>query len=727
MQPGPNGNQVQLGLLGKELRREALKADPDFQKVDPLVDPDFPASEQMYFPETGHNLRFRFLDYWKQNGGQEQFGLPISEEHLEFEPVSGGYYLTQWFERARFEYHPEKQPPNDVLLGLLGRQLLDYNSNFNFTWKIGRRASYLTDPNSIFVDGKGNVYVNDRADGRINKYNSQFKLVNYWYTGGTSQAIAGIARANPSNDTPVLYQIGTSQSTKVNKLMPNGQWQTIELADAGDSDSLAPNLGLAVDESENIYILKYASSSNYLVWKYNSKGLFLQKLVKRSDVTDPTAFFVSKGKIYIANGTAGNYKVFNADTTQSNAASGDTFSLGTDSTKLKGALAITLDSEGNVFVGEAGQIDTFDRNGTAGLPFGTPGRGGGQIFNPAGLATDKEGNLYIADPANHQVSIFDQTGNFKTNLQDRPYNLDGSLVAAGGVAVNSTSPGSILVSDPVNKRIQKFDTTGNFLQKWSASGISLLAVAPDNANFYGLDSVNGLVIKFDADGKELAKWDGSVTGKGKFNLPGGLAVGPDGSVYVADTGNQRIVKLDAKGGLLTAWGAKGAGDGQFGGTGFNNVFDGPTSLAVEPGTGNLYVVDPALYRVQKFNPQGKLLGIITNLANNRAFEPVAVAAAPPQNTPGSDSTATTPTPAATAPANGTPGEGIYILTRDTLYRLDRDGKVATSITANVLLEGMSGGDTGDGGIGNLTSLAADNSGNLYATDKFGRLVKFRTR
>jgi hypothetical protein len=45
----------------------------------------------------------------------------------------------------------------------------------------------------------------------------------------------------------------------------------------------------------------------------------------------------------------------------------------------------------------------------------------------------------------------------------------------------------------------------------------------------------------------------------------------------------------------------------------------------------------------------------------------------------------------------------------------------------VLLEGMSGGDTGDGGIGNLTTLAADNSGNLYATDKFGRLVKFRTR
>ncbi|KPV49716.1 hypothetical protein SE17_31020, partial [Kouleothrix aurantiaca] len=51
------------------------------------------------------------------------FGLPLSEATMETNPTTGQQYLTQHFERARFEFHPENQPPYDVLLGLLGREL----------------------------------------------------------------------------------------------------------------------------------------------------------------------------------------------------------------------------------------------------------------------------------------------------------------------------------------------------------------------------------------------------------------------------------------------------------------------------------------------------------------------------------------------------------------------------------------------------------------------------
>jgi hypothetical protein len=82
------------------------------------------------FPETGKTVCGRFLEYWNANGGLAQQGLPLTDEFIETNPTDGKQYLTQYFERARFEYHPENQPPYDVLLGLLGReQLAKYSGN----------------------------------------------------------------------------------------------------------------------------------------------------------------------------------------------------------------------------------------------------------------------------------------------------------------------------------------------------------------------------------------------------------------------------------------------------------------------------------------------------------------------------------------------------------------------------------------------------------------------
>lgn len=72
------------------------------------------------FPETGKTVRGRFLQYWQEGGGLAQFGYPISSEIGEKSPTNGRVYTVQYFERALFEYHPENQPPTDVLLALLG-------------------------------------------------------------------------------------------------------------------------------------------------------------------------------------------------------------------------------------------------------------------------------------------------------------------------------------------------------------------------------------------------------------------------------------------------------------------------------------------------------------------------------------------------------------------------------------------------------------------------------
>jgi hypothetical protein len=75
-----------------------------------------------FFAETGHNLGSGFLSFWLKNGGLAVFGYPLSEEVVEINEADGQQYTVQYFERNRFEWHPERNSANDVQLGLLGTE-----------------------------------------------------------------------------------------------------------------------------------------------------------------------------------------------------------------------------------------------------------------------------------------------------------------------------------------------------------------------------------------------------------------------------------------------------------------------------------------------------------------------------------------------------------------------------------------------------------------------------
>jgi hypothetical protein len=119
---------VLLGRLGADRLTQ--------QGRDPFT---FPKSQQQancrYFPETQHNVCGDILAAWRANGlefdgkrGKSEaeslalFGLPLSDPMTET-LSDGKQYTVQWFERARFELHPENQPPYNVLFGLLGNEI----------------------------------------------------------------------------------------------------------------------------------------------------------------------------------------------------------------------------------------------------------------------------------------------------------------------------------------------------------------------------------------------------------------------------------------------------------------------------------------------------------------------------------------------------------------------------------------------------------------------------
>jgi spore germination protein len=111
--------EVLLGLLGRQLTAGREDEVP-FRRVE---NPNQPGVD--FYPETGHTLRGKFKDYWYTNGGLWLFGYPISEQFEERNPDDGKTYVVQYFERNRFEYHPEKAGTKyEVLLGLLGNKLM---------------------------------------------------------------------------------------------------------------------------------------------------------------------------------------------------------------------------------------------------------------------------------------------------------------------------------------------------------------------------------------------------------------------------------------------------------------------------------------------------------------------------------------------------------------------------------------------------------------------------
>jgi len=108
--------QVLLQRLGAELVEDRMNEKP----FKPMTDE---SAECTLFSETNHRICNGFQNYWENNGGLWMFGYPLSEEFTE------NGLVVQYFERARFEWHPEYAgTASEVLLGRLGADAATANN-----------------------------------------------------------------------------------------------------------------------------------------------------------------------------------------------------------------------------------------------------------------------------------------------------------------------------------------------------------------------------------------------------------------------------------------------------------------------------------------------------------------------------------------------------------------------------------------------------------------------
>jgi uncharacterized protein (TIGR03437 family) len=239
---------------------------------------------------------------------------------------------------------------------------------------------------------------------------------------------------------------------------------------------------------------------------------------------------------------------------------------------------IAIDKSGNLYISDGlnnrvrkisgGVISTVAGNGTAGYTGDKGQATSAELHNPAGLALDSSGNLYIADSANNVVRMVTTSGTITTFAGNNIAGYSGDMALATGaqlfnpVGVTADTAGNVYIADTGNNVIRQV--------------------------------YNGNIVTF-AEG---------------FTQPDAVAVDSSGNIYVADTQGRRIVKYGN--GVYTTI----AGNGYGGFSGDNGP--GPSAALYDPmgltvdSSGNVYIADTFNSRIRKLTPSA----IITSIAGN---------------------------------------------------------------------------------------------------------------
>lgn len=264
------------------------------------------------------------------------------------------------------------------------------------------------------------------------------------------------------------------------------------------------------------------------------------------------------------------------------------------------------------------------------------------LNSPCGLGVDKQGNLYIADLVNHRVRKVTPDGIITTfaGTGQAGYGPDGGPADATrlnepiDVAVDGA--GNVYIADHLNHRVRKVapdriitTVAGNGEAGYSgdrgpAVGARLQnprGIALDReGNLYFSEFRNHRVRKVTSDGiittvaglgEEGYSGDDGPAVAARLNYPDGLAVDPEGNLYIADSSNQRVRKVTPAGIITTV-----AGNG-IGGFVSDGGFATATSLQLPAGValdaaGNLYIADNLNNRVRRVSTSG----VITTVAGN---------------------------------------------------------------------------------------------------------------
>ncbi len=221
-----------------------------------------------------------------------------------------------------------------------------------------------------------------------------------------------------------------------------------------------------------------------------------------------------------------------------------------------------------------------------------------QLEKPHGVAVDSTSRVFVADTLRAQVIMFDfdrrrfvQVGGGASQVSFR-VPIGVAVDARDNLYVSDNGHGLIFVFDPDLKYLGALNKPGE-LQ--APTGI---AIDFRRDRLYAVDTRRHSLSTYDlSSGRRVKQIGEKGSEPGQFGWPSGVAVGPDGLVYVSDTMNYRVQVFDPELRFVRSFGSLGVNPGQF---------RRPKGIAVDADH-IVYVVDSDFNNVQLFDDQGRPL------------------------------------------------------------------------------------------------------------------------
>ena len=531
----------------------------------------------------------------------------ISPIGVAVDPMTGNLFVADPGNNRVVRFpHPFASPANVEPDAVFGQP--DFTKRTANTGGIANKS--MNAPRGVACDGHGNLWVSDTGNNRVLRFPA-----------------AVLGATDPAADL-VLGQADAA-SGKANR------------GGAISGSGFSSPWGLAFDSKGNLYVADY---------------LNVRVLQFPAPITSGSVAAVVYGQAKFTT------RVLPAAPTSSSLAGPTGLTL-----DASGELYVAVPGDSRVLVFPAAPASGAAATRVIGQPnFSTntidtgayPEASAASFAGVAGIALDSQGDLLAADAGNHRVLFF--AGNTTTAARilgqttfagNRPNQIKpGSINAADKMAIDySHAPFALYVSDSNNHRVlvwkdaahfhtgdpanfvigQPDMTTaianvdGGINQTPSATGLFAphgIAVAKDG-DLYVADSGNNRVLRYprpvDQSGRitpdavlgqpDFTSSSAATTSASSLRAPAGIAIGPNGNVFIADAGNNRVLEF-ASGATTGAAALRVYGQSSFADSGAPSevsaqTLTAPQGIAVDKSY-NLYVADIGANRVVVFPNTG---------------------------------------------------------------------------------------------------------------------------